>query len=81
MNTKVKDCLTYVILEKLDFDNVELLELNRTIHDLEQRVKQNIQDSASILEKSNLAPEISQRLRSTKAMNDNYNDFIQNIEI
>jgi hypothetical protein len=57
------------------------VKLNRTIQDLELRVKKNIEESASILQKSLLAPEISERLRSRKAMNENYNDFVQNIEI
>jgi DNA repair photolyase len=77
--------LILYFIEKLDFDIFENLEspvkLNHTIQNLELRVKKNIEESASILQKSLLAPEISERLRSRKAMNEDYNDFVQNIEI
>jgi DNA repair photolyase len=77
--------LILYFIEKLDFDIFENLEspvkLNRTIQSLELRVQKNIEESASILQKSLLAPEISERLRSRKAINENYNDFVQNIEI
>ena len=77
--------LTLYFIEKLDFDIFENLEspvkLNHTIQNLELRVKKNIEESASILQKSLLAPEISERLRSRKTMNEDYNDFVQNIEM
>ena len=69
---------------KLDFETSESpVKLNKTIFDLEKRVKQNIQESHQIITTAKVTPDVAEKLQKNakRIMNENYNDFIQSVEI